>query len=102
MKKFLVPLFALALGSLGLAQEAAAATTGISVGGGLVALAAGLALGLAAIGVGLAQGRIGSAAAGTLAERPEAFGQLLIYIVLPETLIIFGFLVVIFFQGSIR
>jgi V/A-type H+-transporting ATPase subunit K len=102
MKKFLVPLFVLALASVGLAQEAATASTGISVGGGLVALAAGLALGLAAIGVGLAQGRIGSAAAGTLAERPEAFGQLLIYIILPETLIIFGFLVVIFFQGSIR
>lgn len=102
MKKFLVPLFAFALGSLGLAQEAAVAATGISIGGGLVAIAAGLALGLAAIGVGLAQGRIGAAAAGTLAERPEAFGQLLIYIVLPETLIIFGFLVVIFFQGAIR
>lgn len=102
MRKFLVPLFALALSSLGLAQEAEAAATGISIGGGLVAIAAGLALGLAAIGVGLAQGRIGAAAAGTLAERPEAFGQLLIYIVLPETLIIFGFLVVIFFQGAIR
>lgn len=101
MKKYLVPLFVLALASTGFAQEAAAAT-GISIGGGLVALAAGLALGLAAIGVGLAQGKIGSAAAGTLAERPEAFGQLLIYIILPETLIIFGFLVVIFFQGSIK
>lgn len=103
MKKFLVPLFVLALASIGFAQEGAeAAEAGISIGGGLVALAAGLALGLAAIGVGMAQGRIGSAAAGTLAERPEAFGQLLIYIILPETLIIFGFLVVIFFQGSIR
>lgn len=101
MKKYLVPLFTLAFASIAFAQEAGTAN-GISIGGGLVALAAGLALGLAAIGVGLAQGKIGSAAAGTLAERPEAFGQLLIYIVLPETLIIFGFLVVIFFQGSIR
>ncbi len=103
MKKFLVPLFVLALASIGFAQEAEHATAaGISVGGGLVAIAAGLAIGLAAIGVGLAQSRIGAAAAGTLAEKPEAFGQLLIYLVIPETLIIFGFLVVLFFQGLIR
>ncbi len=89
------------LGSLGFAQEAGAATAGISVGGGLVAIGAGLALGLAAVGVGLAQGRIGAAAAGAVAEKPELFGTLLIYIVLPETLVIFGFLVVIFFLGKV-
>jgi V/A-type H+/Na+-transporting ATPase subunit K len=90
------------LGSLGFAQEAgAAATAGTSIGGGLVAIGAGLALGLAAVGVGLAQGRIGAAAAGAVAEKPELFGTLLIYIVLPETLVIFGFLVVIFFLGKV-
>ncbi len=104
MKKygFLVTLLVLALGSLGFAQEAAAAVAGTSVGGGLAAIGAGLALGLAAVGVGLAQGRIGAAAAGAVAEKPELFGTLLIYLVLPETLVIFGFLVVIFFQGAVK
>jgi V/A-type H+/Na+-transporting ATPase subunit K len=51
--------------------------------------------------VGLAQGRIGAAAAGAVAEKPELFGTLLIYIVLPETLVIFGFLVVIFFLSKV-
>jgi V/A-type H+/Na+-transporting ATPase subunit K len=93
--------FAFALGSVGFAQEATAAV-GTSLGGGLVAIGAGLALGLAALGVGIAQSNIGAAAAGAVAEKPELFGQLLIYIVIPETLVIFGFLVVIFFQGAIK
>lgn len=98
MKKVLVPLFILALSTIAFAQSA---STGISTGGGLVALGAGLALGLAALGVGIAQGGIGSAASGAVAEKPELFGQLLIYLVIPETLVIFGFLVVIFFLGKI-
>ena len=91
--------------SVGMAQEAAAAATGpvgTSLGGGLVAIGAGLALGLAALGVGIAQSSIGAAAAGAVAEDRSLFGQLLIYIVIPETLIIFGFLVVIFFQSAIK
>ncbi len=97
--RFIVPALAFALGTLGFAQEAA--TAGTSVGGGLTAIGAGLALGLAAVGVGLAQGRIGAAAAGAVAEKPSLFGTLLIYLVLPETLVIFGFLVVIFFQNKV-
>jgi V/A-type H+-transporting ATPase subunit K len=58
--------------SMGFAQEAAEAAN--SIGDGLVALGAGLAIGIGAVGVGLAQASIGSAGAGTLAERPEAFG----------------------------
>jgi V/A-type H+/Na+-transporting ATPase subunit K len=91
------------LGSLGFAQEAgAAAPVGTSIGGGLVAIGAGLALGLAALGVGIAQSSIGAAAAGAVAEDRSLFGQLLIYIVIPETLVIFGFLVVIFFLSAVK
>ena len=98
----LIGLFAI-LASLGLAQEAAdhAATTGRGLGEGLLGIGAGLAIGLAAIGVGIAQGGIGSAGAGTLAERPQAFGQILIYLVIPETLIIFGFVIAFFLNGKI-
>jgi V/A-type H+-transporting ATPase subunit K len=92
----------LALLATGFAQEAAEAAAGAAtVGQGLMALGAGLAIGLGAIGVGLAQAAIGSAGAGTLAERPEAFGQILIYLVIPETLIIFAFVIAFFLNGQI-
>lgn len=87
------------LASMGLAQEAEA--VGRSVGDGLIALGAGLAIGIGAVGVGLAQASIGSAGAGTLAERPEAFGQILIYLVIPETIIIFAFVIAFFLNGQI-
>ena len=92
-------LFALFAG-LGFAQEPAVAT-GAGLGAGLLGIGAGLAIGLAAIGVGIAQAAIGSAGAGTLAERPQAFGQILIYLVIPETLIIFGFVIAFFLNNKI-
>ena len=84
--------------SMGFAQEAAA---GATIGDGLIALGAALAIGIGAVGVGLAQASIGSAGAGTLAERPEAFGQILIYLVIPETIIIFAFVIAFFLNGQI-
>lgn len=98
-----VVLIALAsLAAVGLAQEAEqAAEAARSVGDGLIALGAGLAIGIGAVGVGLAQASIGSAGAGTLAERPEAFGQILIYLVIPETIIIFAFVIAFFLNGQI-
>lgn len=91
-----------ALLASGFAQEAHEVVAGAgSVGQGLMAIGAGLAIGLGAIGVGLAQAAIGSAGAGTLAERPEAFGQILIYLVIPETLIIFAFVIAFFLNGQI-
>src|SRR5690606_28339936 len=92
MKQFarvIVGLSVLALlGGFALAQEAG----GPGIGSGLIALGAGLAIG---------QSAIGSAGAGTLAERPEAFGQILIYLVIPETLIIFGFVIAFFLNNQI-
>ncbi|CAN5781267.1 hypothetical protein BH24DEI2_BH24DEI2_16620 [soil metagenome] len=109
MKKvigFLGFLALFALAALGFAQEAAVVgeevvAAGRTVGDGLVAIGAGLAIGIGAIGVGLAQAAIGSAGAGTLAERPQAFGQILIYLVIPETLIIFAFVIAFFLYGVI-
>lgn len=98
----LAAIFAL-FASFGLAQEGeAAATAGRTLGDGFLGIGAGLAIGLAAIGVGIAQAAIGSAGAGTLAERPQAFGQILIYLVIPETLIIFGFVIAFFLNGQIQ
>jgi V/A-type H+-transporting ATPase subunit K len=60
---------------------------------GLTAVGAGLAIGLAAIGTGLAQARIGSAGAGVIAEKPEALGTIILLIAIPETMVILGFAV---------
>ena len=102
MKKFSAVLALILVSSLfglGFAQEAEVAAAGI--GDGLIALGAALAIGIAAVGVGLAQAAIGSAGAGTLAERPEAFGQILIYLVIPETIIIFAFVIAFFLNNQI-
>ncbi|MBW7885632.1 MAG: ATPase [Caldilineaceae bacterium] len=58
---------------------------------GLIAIGAGLAVGLAAAATGYAQSKIGSAGAGALAERPELFGNILVLLALPETMVILGF-----------
>jgi V/A-type H+/Na+-transporting ATPase subunit K len=60
---------------------------------GLIAIGAALAIGLAALGTGLAQGRIGSAAVGAIAEKPELTGRAILLVAIPETLVILGFAV---------
>ncbi|MDL1911952.1 ATPase [Chloroflexi bacterium CFX6] len=63
------------------------------MGSGLIAIGAGLAVGLAGIGTGLAQARIGSAGAGVIAEKPEALGMIILLVAIPETVVILGFAV---------
>ncbi len=60
---------------------------------GLLGIGAALAVGLAALGTSYAQGRIGAAGAGTIAEKPEATGTILILVAIPETMVILGFVV---------
>jgi V/A-type H+/Na+-transporting ATPase subunit K len=57
------------------------------------AIAAGLAMGLAALGAGYAQAKIGSAGAGTLAERPEAATMVIVLQALPEVIVLLGFVI---------
>ena len=56
---------------------------------------AGLAIGLTALGAGIAEKEIGAAAVGAMAEKEEVFGKGLILTVIPETLVIFGLVVAI-------
>ena len=65
----------------------------IDVGMGLTAIGAGLAVGLGAIGTGLAQSGIGASVIGAIAEDEKMFGKGLFFLVLPETLVIFGLLI---------
>ncbi len=60
---------------------------------GLIAIGAGLAVGLAALGTGIAQARIGSAAMGALAEKRDLLGPSLVLVAIPETMVILGFAV---------
>ncbi|MBI1822212.1 MAG: ATPase [Nitrospirae bacterium] len=62
---------------------------------GLIAIGAGLAIGLAALGTAIAQAKIGAAAIGAILEKPESFVTVLILLVIPETLVIFGFTIAI-------
>ena len=59
----------------------------------LIAIGAGLAVGLGAIATGLAQSRIGAAAMGAVAEKPELMGRAILLVAIPETLVILGFAV---------
>ena len=60
---------------------------------GLIAIGAGLAVGLAAIATGIAQSRIGSAGIGAIAEKEELTGRVILLLAIPETLVILGFAV---------
>ena len=68
----------------------------------LVALCAALAIGLTAIATAWAQSRIGAAGAGTLAEKPELAGTIVILVAIPETMVIPGFVIasMILFGGK--
>ena len=69
---------------------------------GLISLGAGLAIGLAALATGLAQARIGAAVVGALLEKPESLGTMIILLVIPETLVIFGFTIAILILTTLK
>jgi len=58
-----------------------------------ISLGAAIAIAVTAIATAWAQSRIGSAAAATLAEKPELSTTAIIMIAIPETMVILGFVV---------
>lgn len=72
-----------------------------AVGEGLVAIGAGLAVGLTGLGTGIAEKDIGAAAVGAAAEKPEMFGRGLVLMVIPETIVLFGFVIAFLLMGNI-
>ena len=72
------PAFAAEGGDSGLSKPILALAAAIAIAGGL-------------IGTGSAQQGIGAAGMGIIAEKPEKFGQVLFFFVIPETLWIIGF-----------
>ena len=59
----------------------------------ILGIGAALAVGLTALGTGLAQSKIGAAGAGTIAEKPELAGTVIILLAIPETMVILGFVI---------
>lgn len=65
------------------------------VDAGLIAIGAGIAVGLTGLASAFAEKEIGSAAIGAMAENEKLFGKGLILTVIPETIVIFGMVVAI-------
>ncbi len=72
----------------GLAEPGSAASVYKAIGLGA---AAALAVGLSIIGAGYAVGRIGSAALGAAAEKPELLTRSILFVALAEGLAVLGF-----------
>ena len=86
--------------AMAFAEEAAAEAAvdwRVSVG---KSVSAGLAMGLSALAAGYAQAKIGSAGAGTLAERPEVSIWIITLQALPEIIVLLGFVSAILISGS--
>jgi len=85
----------LACASIVWAAEAAVPASAGESGGGLrgaaAALGAGLVGAMSILAAGLAIGRVGSAGVGAIAEKPELFVRVLIFVALAEGLAVLGF-----------
>ncbi len=86
-----------------LAQEAAQTVGGYDKG--MIAIAAGLAIGIAALGGTLAQAKTAAAALEGIARNPAAQGKIftpmIIGLALIESLVIYAFVIAFFLQGKI-
>jgi len=98
----------LLVSNIALAQDAtekAVKTQGLASNYGLIALAAGLGLGIAALGGGLAQGRAAAAALDGIARNPGAAGQIrgpmILGLALIESLVIYALIIAFILVGKI-
>lgn len=104
-KQMFVALASLFVSSLAFAQEAAtAATQTAGVDRGMIALAAGLAIGIAAFGGAISQARTATAALEGIARNPAAqdkiFTPMIIGLALIESLVIYAFVIAFFLNGK--
>jgi V/A-type H+-transporting ATPase subunit K len=67
----------------------------IDMNAAIAAIGAGVAILGGAVGTGIAQASIGAAGLGLIAEKPDQLGLAILFLVLPETLLIFGFVIAI-------
>jgi len=77
----------LSLGALAAEEELSRTGNDVTV----LAISAAVSVGLGCIAAGYAVGRVGSAAMGAAAERPEVLGRALLFVALGEGIAIMGF-----------
>ncbi len=75
--------------------EQTTATTGAGLRALGMALGAGIAIAGAGLATGRAQAAVGAGGAGAITEKPELFGNILILFAIPETIVVFGFVIAI-------
>lgn len=105
MKNFFALVVALFASNVAFAQEAAEHAAAGGMDKGMIALAAGLAIAIAAFGGALGQGRTAVAALEGIARNPAAQGKIftpmIIGLALIESLVIYAFVIAFFLLGKI-
>jgi V/A-type H+-transporting ATPase subunit K len=69
---------------------------------GAYAIGAAIAIAGGAIATALVQSNVGSSGMGLIAEKPEEFGKVIMLFAIPETLVLFGFVVAFMLMGHIH
>ncbi len=102
ISRLLTVMGGLAVSGIAFAQEAEQAVTG---GNGLIALSAGIAVGLGTIGAALGQGKAAGAALEGIARNPtsrgEVFTPFILALAFMELLGLLAFLIAIMLQGKV-
>jgi len=91
--------------ALSMAAEAAGAASADAATRGAVAIGAGLAIGVAAFGAALGQGRVGASAMESIGRNPNAADKIFLPLILGlafiEALALYGFVIAFLLQGKI-
>jgi F-type H+-transporting ATPase subunit c len=103
MKKFVITL--LSLVGLMLLAVPAFAQNAVSSGGGVVAIAAAICMGLGTFGGALGQGRTAAAAVEGIARNPQAAPKvqtpMIIALAMTESLVLFALVIAFFLQNKV-
>ena len=68
----------------------------------MVAIGAGIAIGAGALATAWVQSMVGSAGMGLMAEKDGKEGQVLLFMALPETMVILGFVVAFLIISTLK
>lgn len=68
---------------------------------GMVAISVALTIGISCLSAGFAVGKVGAAALGAAAEKPELMGKALIFVGLAEGIAIYGLIIALFLIGKL-
>ena len=105
MKRILPTVVSAFVATIGVASTAFAAEGSASMGSDLIALGAGIAVGLAALGGTIGQGKAVSSALESIGRNPSAGGKIftpmIIGLVLIESLVILSFVIAFILAGKI-